>query len=317
VKRGFWLLAIAALFTGCSRSDSGRVQGYVEGEFVYVASPLAGQLETLSVQRGAQVGKGYPLFALECGAETAQRDEAARKLAQARANLEDARQGQRPTEIDALQAQLQQAQAAALLSGKEFTRQERLVRTGASAVQELDRARAAKDQDLKIVAKLEADLQTARLGSRSGQVAAAEAAVRAQEAALAYAEWALAQKQQFAPISGLVFDTLYQTGEWVAAGRPVVTLLPPANVKVRAFVPEGRVGSLRYGEPVRVFADGVAQPYAGTVSFISPRAEYTPPVIYSQESRGKLVFMVESVFDPATAAKLHPGQPVDVEFETP
>jgi HlyD family secretion protein len=88
-------------------------------------------------------------------------------------------------------------------------------------------------------------------------------------------------------------------------------------VKVRAFVPEGRIGGLRYGEAVKVFVDGIAEPYAGKVSFISPRAEYTPPVIYSQESRGKLVFMVESVFDAATAAKLHPGQPVDVEFAAP
>jgi len=317
MTRTICLFAIAGFLTACSPNKSMRVQGYVEGEFVYVASPLAGQLETLDVRRGQEVKAGAPLFALEQGAELAQRNEAERKLAQGRATLEDARRGQRPSEIEALQAQLQQAQAAQALSDKEFTRQEKLVSTGASAMQELDRARSTRDQDRKRAARLVADLQTAQLGSRAGQIEAAAANVRALEAALARAEWDLAQKRQAAPVAGLVFDTLYQTGEWVAAGRPVVELLPPENVKVRAFVPEGRIGNLRHGGTARVFVDGADSPSVGKVSFISPRAEYTPPVIYSQESRGKLVFMVEVRFDAATAAKLHPGQPVDVDFGPP
>jgi HlyD family secretion protein len=131
---------------------------------------------------------------------------------------------------------------------------------------------------------------------------------------LTRAEWDLSQKAQSAPRGGLVFDTLYREGEWVAAGRPVVSLLPPQNIKVRAFVPETRVAAIRPGDPVRVTVDGVKEPFLGKVSFISPRAEFTPPVIYSLESRSKLVFMVEAIFDPDTAAKLHPGQPVDVQF---
>jgi HlyD family secretion protein len=314
MKRMMLIFCGAVVLAGCGRDHSGQVQGYVEGEFVYVASPLEGQLEKLAVHRGQQVKKGDVLYVLESGAEKARREEAARKLAQAQSNLEDAKRGQRPSEIESLKAQLQQAQASLIMTDKEDKRQEKLVRTGASAQQEMDRARAARDQDRKHVEKLMADLQTAQLGSRSDQIAAAAAAVKAQEAVLAHADWELSQKTQNAPEDGMVFDTLYQQGEWVAAGRPTVSLLPPANVKVRAFVPEARVSSLKYGQPVRVFVDGIAEPYSGRVSFISPRAEYTPPVIYSQESRGKLVFMVESVFDPATAAQLHPGQPVDVEF---
>jgi HlyD family secretion protein len=93
-----------------------------------------------------------------------------------------------------------------------------------------------------------------------------------------------------------------------------VALLPPENIKVRTFVPEALLGSIQVGQPVRVTVDGVAAPYSGKVSFISPNAEYTPPVIFSQESRAKLVFLVEAVFDPGAAADLHPGQPVDVEI---
>jgi HlyD family secretion protein len=130
---------------------------------------------------------------------------------------------------------------------------------------------------------------------------------------LAKAEWDLSQKRQIATQAGLVFDTLYRPGEWVAASKPVVVLLPPQNVKVRAFVSEERVGAISLGQEVRIRIDGV-EPITGKVTFISPQAEYTPPVIYSRESRSKLVFLIEIRFDGPVAATLHPGQPVDVEM---
>ncbi|MGD0411228.1 MAG: HlyD family efflux transporter periplasmic adaptor subunit [Verrucomicrobiota bacterium] len=303
------------ILAGCGGPPSPAVQGYVEGEFVYVSSTAAGTLDALSVRRGAQVRAGDPLFTLDNVPEKAARDQAAEQLAQARATLEDLKKGKRPFEIQSAQAQLNQAQAALALAGQELARQEQLAAVpGAAARQDLDRARSSRDQDSQRAAQLEADLKTAQTGSRDDQIAAAQAGVRALEAALARAEWDLSQKSRAAPAAGLVFDTLYRPGEWVAAGRPVVALLPPENVKVRAFVAETRVGAIHPGDAVRVTVDGVRQALAGKVSFISPQAEYTPPVIYSQESRGKLVFMVEAVFDAATAANLHPGQPVDVLF---
>src|SRR5262245_25938294 len=246
-----------AVLVACNRPPSDRVQGYVEGEFVYVASPFAGQLEALSVRRGGQVRAGEALFALERVSEKAARDEAERRLGQALANLEDAKKGKRPTEIDSLKAQLKQAQAALRLSSREVVRQEGLRAVPGAAVElEVDRARAARDQDRQRVAQLQADLNTALLGSRTDQVIAAEAEVRAREAALAKAEWEFGQKRQQAPKSGLVFDTLYREGEWVPAGRPVVVVLPPENIKVRAFVPETRVGAIHPGDEVLVGVDG-------------------------------------------------------------
>ena len=243
-------LTLLLLLAGCSDPSKDWFQGYVEGEFVYVASPLAGQLDILSVQRGQQVKTDDPLFALDETAEKAARD---------------------------------MAKAELVLAEAEYARQEDLLRKGPASKQDLDRARSTRDQDRQ---------------------------------RLAQAEWNFDQKKQAAPQSGLVYDTLFRQGEWVPAGKPVVALLPPQNIKVRAFVPETRVGSIHYGDEVQVRVDGVKDPFVGKVSYISPRAEYTPPVIYSRESRAKLVFMVESVFDPQVAANLHPGQPVDVEFKS-
>lgn len=307
-------LALLLVLAGCARSDRGLLQGYVEGEFVYVASPFGGALDSLRVERGARVKTGDPLFILDNREEKAAVEEATGKLAQARASIEDAKKGKRPSEIESLQAQLKQVQAALTYSEKELNRQQNLIRTGATPLQEHERSYSRRDQDRYKAEQLEADLVTAKLGARQDRIAAAAANVQAVEGTLAKAQWDFSQKSQAASEDGLVFDTLYREGEWVAAGRPVVVLLPPRNIKVRVFVPEEKIGAVQPGDRIEVFVDGVTAPFVGRVSYISPRAEFTPPVIYSQENRSKLVFMVEAVFDPETAAKLHPGQPVDVRF---
>jgi HlyD family secretion protein len=316
-SRSIYFVGVLALLPGltsCQRAAVDQVQGYVEGEFVYVASPMPGALLELNVRRGEHVEAGAPLFTLDDAEERAARDEAAGRLAQARATLTDATKGQRPTEIESLRAQIEHAKVAFDLSQSELTRHEKLMASRATSVEEIERLRAKVSQDVKRVAQLEADLKTAQLGARSDQITAAEALVVSLEAALARADWELGQSRQAAPQAGLVFDTIYRQGEWVAAGKPVVVLLPPQNIKVRAFVSQQRVGSLKLGDAVRVLVDGVAEPFEGKLSFISPKAEYTPPVIYSQENRNKLVFLVEIQFAPEVAARLHPGQPVDVQL---
>lgn len=315
MKRSIAACGVALFLIGCTRPESDRVQGYVEGEYVYVAAPAAGALKELRVARGDRVKVGQPLFSLDADPERAARDEAARRVGQARATLEDVKKGKRPPEIESIEAQLKQARAALAFSEAQLARQERLSNTLATAVEDLNRARATRDQDRYRVIQLEADLETSKLAARPDQITAAEANVRALEATLAKSEWDLSQKSQSATKAGLVFDTLYVEGEWVAAGKPVVAILPPENIRVRAFVPEKRIGSINIGDSAQVTIDGVTGPITGKVSFISPRTEFTPPVIYSRESRDKLVNMIEIVFDAKTAANLHPGQPVDVEFK--
>ena len=310
-KPVFAALALV-LLAGCAKSDRSTYQGYLEGEFVYVGAPLGGQLEKLSVTRGARVAAGAPLFSLEQGAEVSALREAAERLRQSQARLADLQKGSRPSELAALEARLAQARTAAELSALELERVTRLHDTHVLADDDFDRARLSHEADTKQVAETAAQLETARLGGRADGVTAAEADTAAAQAALDRAGWSVAQKSRAAPRAALVYDTLFREGEYVPAGTPVVSLLPPENIKVRFFVPEAGFGALKAGDPVRVVIDGRATPLEAHISYLSPQPEYTPPVLYNRENRSKLVFMVEAVFDPAAARDLHPGQPVNV-----
>ena len=145
---------------------------------------------------------------------------------------------------------------------------------------------------------------------------AAQHAAAARQRGLEQADWRFAQKQQSAPASGLVYDTYFRPGEWVPAGTPVLSVLPPEYMKVRFFVPESDLGKMQVGTPLEIRMDGLAEPLTGKVSFVSPQAEYTLPIIYSRENRGKLVFLVEASLGPKEARLLHPGAPVEVRFKT-
>jgi HlyD family secretion protein len=307
-------VAVALFFAGCARESSNRFQGYIEGEYVYIASPLGGALTNLAVARGNSVTNGQLLFSLERGSEADAVRQARKNLAQAKAQLEDLTKGKRPTEIAALEAQLDRAKAELKLAEDDLARREKLGGADVISKEELDQARAQRDADQAQVDQLTADWETARLGGREDAVQAAQAVVASQNAALDKAKWAFDQKQQFAPTNAFVQDTLYRPGEWVTAGNPVVVLLPPANLKVRFFVPETALAGIKPGEKVSVNFDGAAHPYSATVNYISTQAEFTPPVLYNRENRAKLVYMIEAQFSPADAAQLRPGQPVDVEL---
>jgi HlyD family secretion protein len=308
-------LALAALsIAGCSRSGHGDWQGYLEGDFVYVASPLAGRLETLAVEKGSRVQKGAPLFALEHAAESDALRQATQELGAARAQLEDLTKGSRPEEIAALQARLGQSKANAEISRLDLARQEELFKAGAITASDYDHARLANVANSRLVEEDAARLETARLGGRADAVSASRALVQAAVDAEARARWSVEQKAQAAPVSALVYDTLYREGEYVTAGSPVVSLLPPANLKVRFFVDEPDYGLIRAGDRVTVSIDGVAGPLEARVTYMSPQPEYTPPVLYNRDNRAKLVYMVEAVFSDRAAENLHPGEPVDVRL---
>ncbi|AIO36406.1 efflux transporter, RND family, MFP subunit [Burkholderia cenocepacia] len=308
------LVAAVALLAGCGKpaDRTPTYQGYVEGEFVYLASSQSGTLTQLSVARGQTVAAGAPAFSLDTVSETAALQQAQHQLDAARAQLADLRTGKRPPEVNVTKAQLAQAAAQASRAAAQLARDERQYAAGGISKQQLDDSRTSAQTTAAQVRELQNQVDVARLPGRTQQVAAQAAQVDAARAAVAEAQWKLDQKRVAAPAAGRIQDTLYRVGEWVQAGNPVVQMLPPQNLKVRFFVPEAAVGSLAPGRAVTIHCDGCAADVPARITYVSNAAEYTPPVIYSNESRTKLVFMIEAHPAVADAPKLHPGQPVAV-----
>jgi HlyD family secretion protein len=264
------------------------------------------------VKRGDQVEAAKPIFALESENETAARREAEARVRAAEARLENLKSGKRPPEIEAATQELQQARAMRELANANIARQQKLYASGFVSGAVLDDAKAQFKKEDAHVKELEAAVTTARMPARTDEIRAAEADARAAKEVLAQSEWKLAQRAVATPAAGLVHDTYFVVGDWVPAGSPVASVLPPANVKVRFYVPEPLLGGIKLGQSVTIGCDGCAAPFAATIQFIADRAEFTPPVLYSKENRAKLVYLVEAKPMAADAAKLHPGQPVDV-----
>ena len=305
-------LAVATVLVGCGEHGPRPWQGYVEGEFVYVASSQAGTLQTLSVTRGQQVKTGDALFELEATFEQAAQARARDALASAEAQSRDLQTGKRPDEIAVAAAQLKQAVAVRDKALAQFDRDQAQYAAGGISREQLDASRTDARSSAARVQELQSSLAVARLPGRQAQRQAQTAQVDVARASLAQADWQLAQKRPAASAPGRVYDTMYRVGEWVPAGSPVVRLLPPGNIKVRFFVPETTLGHLRAGQTVHVACDGCGAGMPARITYVANQAEYTPPVIYSNDTRDKLVYMIEAHPAPADAVKLNPGQPVQV-----
>ncbi|MBA4374509.1 MAG: secretion protein HlyD [Thermodesulfovibrio sp.] len=315
----FFALFLACLLpvvSGCEKKGATLYQGYAEGEFVLVAAPAGGRLEKRWVQRGQNVRALAPLFALEQENEKSAEREAGARLRTAEARLANITVGRRPSEIDAVLAGEAQAEAARRLSLLQLERHEKLFASGYIARVQLDEVRAAHSTNTARVAEAKAQLRTAQQSlGRDKEIEAARTEVEAARAALAQSSWRLEQRAVQAPAAALVHDTFYSEGEWVQAGSPVVSLLPPGNMKLRFFVPETVLGSVKVGQTVSATCNGCGKAIAAKISYLSRQPEYTPPVIYSRDQRTRLVFLAEALPEASDAARLHPGQPMDIELK--
>jgi HlyD family secretion protein len=306
------ILAGLIALTACSGKQPSTYQGYVEGEFVHVASGIGGRLEHLSVQRGQTVEPKAPLFDLEADQEEAAVRQADEALSAAGAQLADLGKGSRRQEIGVARSQLEQAQAAERKSAAQLARDEAQFAAGGIARTQLDESRAQHEVDAARVRELTGRLEVSELSARPDEIRAQSSQVAAAQAARDQAKSRLDEKHIAASQGGIIIDTLFREGEWVPAGAPVIRMLPPANVKLRFFVPEAKVHDFPAGKEVAVRCDGCASGITATVSYVSTDPEFTPPVIYSNENRAKLVFMIEAKPPLKQASLLRPGQPVEI-----
>jgi HlyD family secretion protein len=143
----------------------------------------------------------------------------------------------------------------------------------------------------------------------------AEAALRSAQARLNSARTRLERRHAVSPVAGTVQEVYFRVGEMVQAGRPIVSLLPPENVRVRFFVPQATLPQVHVGDKIAVNCDGCAPGLTARVNFISAQAEFTPPVIYSLEERARLVFRIEAI--PEQPADVRVGQPITIALQQP
>jgi HlyD family secretion protein len=313
-------LAVAVVLAsapgGCAREAGPPAwPGVVEADLVRLSAPAAGRLVELAVVRGQQVQPGTALFRVEAPEDSATLAEAQARVSQQSAQAQDLVTGSRPEELAVIAAQLAQARAALADSDQQLRRERDLAAQGFVSGTRIDSLRAQYDQDVARVRELQAQQRVANLGGRDEARKAAVAALEAARQQATQVQARLTDQAVKAPAEAVVDDTLYRVGEWVAAGSPVVSLLPPAALKVRFFVPQPELSSLKTGDAVAVICDGCPAPIKATVRFIAPQAEFTPPVIYSREQRSRLVFLVEAYPELVDAGRLHVGLPVDVRRE--
>ena len=279
------------------------LSGYIEGETLFLAAPVAGTLTSLAAIEGQRVAGGAPLFTIDPATLSAQGEQARARIAEA------------GTQIAAAQATVQQAESEAAAAAADADKARRDLNR-LLAVRRLDPAAVAgKDVDAAQAALREANARLAAArdsaAARRSQVGAARAQQDQARGGAREVQIRVGQLSPLAPGPASVEDVFFRPGEWVAANQPVLALLPDSQVKVRFFVPEREVARYRPGRTIRFACDACPSGLSARITYVSPRPEFTPPIIYSRDSRDRLVFMVEAL--PDRPRRLMPGLPVDVE----
>lgn len=302
------MAAILSIFPGHDAGPAGY-PGYLEADYVYVAPLSSGRLASVAVAEGEAVAAGDALFTLDDGQQQALLAAAQARVAAARATLANLETGSRAEEIEVIRASLAKARADLALAESNLSRSERLHEMGTIAAVRVEQDRAALAAAQAQVDQLTAQVGVAELPARTAQQVAAEANLAAAEADARRAALDLDDRQAEAPVGGLVERLYYSAGETVASGAPVVSLLPEGALRARFFVPEAERAGLAVGAVVTVGCDGCAAMTA-VVTHLASEPQTTPPIIYSREERGRLVYLVEARLE--APGRLQPGQPVTV-----
>lgn len=286
--------------------------GYVEGETIMIASPVAGRIVERKAEKGSAVAAGDTVFRIDAAQQDAEIAKLDAAIVTAEAQLENLLTGKRAEEQAVTLAQRQEVEAALDFARAELKRATSLTTTGAAAVARWDAAQSQVKQLEARLLQLDATLRVGELAGRSAEIAAARSRIEEARAALAQAKAKRDDLGPRAPLAAQVENTFFDAGEWVQAGQPVVSLLPPGDVRLRFYVPETAIAGVAAGTVVRFTCDGCGGPREARVTSVASQPEYTPPVIYSQGARAKLVYLVEA--KPVSAAGvLRPGLPIEVE----
>lgn len=307
----FCSIPILASLLSCGDAQPLAV-GYVEGEFVWLAPIETAHVQTVAVRRGDLVEPGQIIVRLEDTDVRIAVAQAEAALAQAEAQLADLKIGKRPEEIDVLTAALTSSEAEHEEAGRVLERTQDLFNRGTATQAQLDTAKTQLQVTASAIGQAKANLAVANLPARPEAIRAAEEAVKQASATLEEAHWRQSKRSLASPSAGRVDDVIRDPGDIAGPSAPVLSLLPDGAVKLKVYVPEPDFSKLKVGGKLTVRCDGCGDDLTATISYVSPDPEFTPPVIYSLETRQKLVYLVEARPDGDT--RLKPGQIVDVDL---
>ncbi len=307
---------IARILPACAPPSNAAV-GYIEGEYVNVAPIEVARLANEYVRRGDMLKAGDRIATLETADAEIAVNNAEAALGQANAELANILYGRRPEEIAAIDATLKAARVQQDDAQRTLNRRQDLNARGFASQADLDAAQTAYDVAASRVTELASNLAVAKLPARDEEILSARNKVDQAKAALDNARWRLEQRQLVAPSAGYVSDIIRRVGDVAGPSAPVVSFLPENAVKVMVYVAEGALSSLALGQELNVRCDGCEKGLSAAVTYIAREPEFTPPVIYSLESRQTLVYLVEARAAHDKPLRLQPGQIVDVDLPGP
>lgn len=288
--------------------------GTIECTQVEVAPLVAGRILELLVEEGGVVTQGQVLARLDSRDFELRRDEAKAAHGVAQAHLDLMLAGSRSEDVRRAEAQVREAQAAAEAAAHDFQRVEQVHAQKSATDKQRDDAKAMAERTAAALAAAQEQLARLVQGNREQEIRGAQASVEQAAARVAQLEKAVADGVVTAPRAGTVTVKVREAGEYVNAGLPLVTLSRLDEVWLSLYIPEDRLSRVKLGAPVKVKLDGDPADYRGTISFVSPEAEFTPRNAQTPDERAKLVYRVKVVL-PNPDGVFKPGMPADGYLE--
>ena len=324
------ILTLALAVASCKAappSDRLRVSGHVEATETRLAPDAGGRILTLTIKEGDRVEPGQTILTLDTrdaqlAINRAQAEkgaaEAQLRLVQAGSRVEDIRQAQ--SQVETARAEVSAARAELESASQDLTRFETLLQNNSGSRKQRDDAATRRDVARDRVTSAEGRVRTAdevlakmKAGARPEEVDAARARVATVDAQITSLEKGITDATLHSPVAGVVTEKLVEVGEVIAPRTPVAIVVDLEHAWADVFVPEPTVPQIRIGQPATVFTDAGGNGIGGTITYISPKAEFTPRNVQTAEERSKLVYRVRITVDNKDGV-LKQGMPVEAEI---
>ena len=312
-----WRLLAACFLCGCGfRAPQPDGSGTIECTQVQVASQVGGRILQLPPREGFALSRGDLVARLDPRDYDWRRDEARAALDRAQAQLDLMVTGTRDEDVQRARDQVREAQAAERAAKADLARIEQVFATKSATQKQMDDATANAERTAALLSASEQNLTKLLRGNRKEEIRMAQAVVDESRARLALAEKATADCTVTSPMDGIVTTRNHEEGEVVAAGTPFLTLSRLDEVWLSLYIPETRLSKVKLGQPAFVKVDGSDVCHTGTVTFVSPDAEFTPRNVQSPDERAKLVYRIKVTLANAGGI-FKPGMPADGYLDRP